>query len=169
MESSSRVSLVLFVFVLLISGGREALGQDDPVKIGFGFDAVLQPDEGLGLGVRTRFSKPLSWDISAALDLGLSGFILEGRDDASYVFDPQVSLIVTFPNLDRATYLLGGFGVYAPFGDASNSTGGPTVHIGVGRALPLRESTLYYEVDPALIIQKSKVVVSIPFRIGIIL
>lgn len=169
MESSSRVLLVLFFFVSLNLSATEARAQDDPVKIGIGFDAILQPDEGLGLGVRTRFSKPLSWDISVALDIGLSGFILEGRDDASYAFDPQLSLIVTFPNLDRATYLLGGFGVYVPFGDASNSSGGPTVHIGIGRALPLRESTFYYEVDPALIVQKSRVVVSIPFRIGIIL
>jgi len=169
MESSSRISILLIVFVLLTLGGRQTRAQDDPVKIGFGFDAILQPEEGLGLGVRTRFSKPLSWDISIALDLGLSGFILEGRDDASYVFDTQISLIVTFPDFDRATYLLGGFGVYAPFGDASNSSGGPTVHAGIGRAVPLRQSTFYYEVDPALIIQKSKVVVSFPFRIGIIL
>ena len=40
MESSSRVLLVLFLFVSLILSAPEARAQDDPVKIGIGFDGL---------------------------------------------------------------------------------------------------------------------------------
>lgn len=168
MESTSRITfLILLMALALLAEG--VLAQTNHPKIGIGFDAVLQSEDGLGLGFRTRLSKPLTWDLSLAVDLGIAGFILEGRDDASYVVDPQISLIVTFPGLDRTSYLLAGFGVYAPFGPSKHSAGGPTIHLGVGRATPLRESTLYYEIDPAIIIQKEEVAISIPFRVGIIL
>ena len=168
MGSSSRIALIVLVLSLTLPR-LHAVAQTNSPKVGIGFEAVLQSEDGLGLGFRARLSKPLTWDLSLAVDLGISGFILEGQDDASYVIDPQLSLIVTFPNLERTTYLLGGFGVYAPFGPSDHSDGGPTIHLGVGRATPLRESTLYYEIDPAIIIQSEEIALSIPFRIGIIL
>jgi len=168
MGSSFRIAILILLLSLTFPK-LQTSAQTNNLKIGFGFDAVLQSEDGLGLGFRARLSKPLTWDLSLAVDLGITGFILEGQDDASYVIDPQVSLIVTFPNLERTTYLLGGFGVYAPFGPSDHSAGGPTIHLGVGRATPLRESTLYYEIDPAIIIQSEEIALSIPFRIGIIL
>jgi hypothetical protein len=159
----------LLALVLALSHFRDARAQDEPLRIGLGLDAVLQSSEGLGIGFRTRISRPINWDVSIAFDFGLTGFLLGGTDEATYVFDPQVSVIVTFPDLNRATYLLGGFGVYAPFGSGSHADGGPMLHVGIGRAVPLRESTFYYEVDPAFIIRESSLGVSIPFRVGVII
>ena len=69
-----------------------------------------------------------------AAGLGVAGFILGGRDDASYVFTPQASVIVTLPpEGDRAPYLLFGVGGYFPFSAGSStrtarpSTGGTTI------------------------------------------
>jgi hypothetical protein len=166
-------SLILTLIGLTLLAGRHPTTaqntQSEPLRVGIGFDAVLHTEDGLGIGFRTRWSRPVTWDVSIALDVGLTGFLLGGTEDASYAFDPQVSVIVTFPDVSRATYMLGGFGVYAPFGSGDHSDGGPTLHVGVGRAVPLRESTLYYEVDPTFIILRKSIGLSLPFRIGIII
>lgn len=164
-----RTALAILLLFVVFSGARQAFAQSEPVRVGVGFDAVIQSKDGLGVGFRTRWSRPINWDVSLALDLGLSGFIFQGREKASYVFDPLVSVIVTFPDVSRATYLLGGFGIYAPFGPGDHLDGGPLLHLGIGRALPLRESTMYYELDPAIIVLKNSIGLSLPFRIGIIL
>ncbi len=46
--------------------------------------------------------------------------------------------------------------------------GGPTLHGGFGWVQTLQSTTLFYEIDPALIIGKSSVDLVLPFRIGII-
>ena len=169
-RTNGRVAVSAFlalVFSLTFIGDAKA--QVEPLRIGLGLDGVLHSSEGLGIGFRTRISRPINWDVSLAFDFGLTGFLLGGTDEATYVFDPQVSVIVTLPDLNRATYLLGGFGVYAPFGSGDHADGGPMLHLGIGRAVPLRESTIYYEVNPAFIIRESSLGVSIPFRIGVII
>ena len=113
-------------------------------------------------------SVPVNADISFAVDAGLNGFILNGRDDATYVFDPQASLIITMPGVERAAYLMGGMGLYANTSDDNDAMSGPTFHFGVGWVKALRESVLFYEIDPALVIGNSDVSIAIPFRIGII-
>ncbi|NBW93796.1 MAG: hypothetical protein EBR20_05435 [Bacteroidetes bacterium] len=52
--------------------------------------------------------------------------------------------------------------------DSGDTLTGPTLHAGVGWVKPLRESVLFYEVVPALVIGAEKVAVAIPFRIGVI-
>lgn len=164
----------LTLFVLLIPGllialaPRDAAAQTEP-RFGLGFNGLLSSIDGLGLGFRGRVAVPMNQDLSFAIDLGLTGFILGGRDDATYVFDPQVSAIVTLPGRSaRAPYILGGLGAYIPFSDKDKDEGGPTLHGGVGWVRTLNETTLFYEIDPALVIGKEAVDVIFPFRIGII-
>ena len=157
---------IIAAFVLI--GATSSYAQLSNARFGVGFNTLLSSEDGLGMGFRGRISSAVNADLSLALDLGMSGFILNGRDDASYVIDPQLSLIVTMPGVERASYLIGGMGAYINTNDSSNALEGPTIHFGIGWVRALRESVLFYEVDPALVIGKSSVGVAIPFRIGII-
>jgi hypothetical protein len=139
-----------------------------PPRFGMGFNALLSSEDGLGLGIQGRASAPFNRDLSFALDLGLTGFILQGRDDASYVFSPQGSVIVTFPGTTKAPYFLGGVGGYIPLSNEDRSTGGPTLHFGLGYVQTLSETSVYYEVNPALIIGETEVNLVLPLRVGII-
>jgi hypothetical protein len=142
-------------------------------RFGGGFDAILfvgNPRvvrDGLGLGVRGRVSFPINADFSLAADAGFYGFVLGGRDDALYVFNPQVAGIVTFPALGQARYLLGGLGWYAPLGSVP-AEGGPAIHGGMGWVIPLRETSLYVEANPALVIGRARTALALPVRIGVI-
>ena len=168
-------SLQPFLFVLLLA----AFGFSVPVapasaqplspRFGVAFNGMITTTGGvLGLGLRGRVSAPVNTDLSFALDVGLTGFVLRGRDDASYVFDPQVSAIVTLPGgRGRAPYLIGGLGAYVAF-ENENTEGGPTIHGGIGYVQSLRETTIFYELNPALIIGQEAIDVAIPVRVGII-
>lgn len=143
-------------------------------RFGVGFDALLSVlggdvlDDGFGLGVRGRASFPINADFSVAVGAGFAGFLLGGRDDAAYLFNPQVSGILTLPRSPNwARYLIGGFGGYVPLGD-SDSEGGPALHLGLGWVRPLQETSLYVEIDPALIIGETRAALVIPARIGVI-
>ncbi len=144
----------------------------DP-KFGVGFDGVISFGNDdlinglIGLGLRGRVSFPVNADLSFAADAGFVGFVLGGRDDATYVFNPQVSAILTFPALGEARYLLGGLGFYAPLG-GSGDTGGPALHLGMGWVVPLRETALYVEVDPSLVVGESQAALVVPVRVGVI-
>lgn len=151
-----------------------AFGQGLQPRFGAGFDALLSVasgdvlESGLGLGVRGRASFPVNADFSLAVGGGLAGFIFGGRDDASYLFNPQVSGIVTLPRSPNwARYLIGGFGGYFPLGN-SDAEGGPALHFGLGWARPLNESSLYVEFDPALIIGESRTALVVATRVGVI-
>jgi hypothetical protein len=138
-------------------------------RVGLGFNALLTADEGLGLGLRGRASAPVTADLSLAIDMGFAGFIFKGRDEATYVFDPQLSAIVTFPPQGRqAFYLLAGIGAYTPISQAYRGETGPTVHFGLGRVQLLRETQLFYEFNPTLVVGERNVDVVLPFRIGVI-
>lgn len=129
---------------------------------------MLSSDDGLGIGFRGRMASPINSDLSFAFDAGLTGFVFDGRRNATWIIDPQVSLIVTLEGQEKAPYLLTGVGGYIPVGKDTSTEGGPAIHFGVGWVKLLRESTLFYEIIPALIVGESSVSVSIPFRIGII-
>ena len=170
-------SLRLFVLTaLLFAGGllqplHEAAAQELRPRFGLGFNTTLTTAKGvLGLGLRGRVSAPVNPDLSFGVDLGLTGFILAGRDDASYVFDPQISAIVTLDSRQQRTpYIIGGLGAYVPFGEGRNDgESGPTLHGGFGWVQALQSTTLFYEVDPALIIGETAVDLVLPFRVGII-
>jgi len=75
---------------------------------------------------------------------------------------------VTLPGVEKAPYMLAGLGAYIDPNDNGETLTGPTLHAGIGWVKPLRESVLFYELNPALIIGRNKVAVGIPFRIGVI-
>lgn len=161
------------ILPLLAPPDAQAQRGDLEPRFGGGFDAVLflgNPRvvrDGLGIGVRGRVSFPVNADFSLAADAGFIGFILSGRDGALYVFNPQVSGILTFPALGQARYLIGGLGWYAPLGDAP-AQGGPALHGGMGWVVPLRESSLFFEINPSLVIGQSRTAIALPVRVGVI-
>lgn len=165
-----RNSFRIVVLLLLLATGssRLASAQLENSRFGLGFNTLLSADNGLGMGFRGRVSTPINADLSFALDAGITGFILGGRDDATWVIDPQVSLIVTLPGVERAPYILLGMGAMLDPSDSGDTLTGPTLHGGIGWVKPLRESVLFYELDPALVIGRDKVSAAIPFRIGVI-
>ncbi len=157
---------------LLLTAGLlapSAAAQPERTRYGFGLNLQADVREGVGMGLRTRLSQPLNADLSAALDLGLTGFIFLGLDDASYLFDPQASLIVTVPQQsERALYILTGLGLYIPIGDDEGRPASPFFHLGAGWVQRLYETTIYYEADPQMLIEEDKVRFALPLRIGII-
>lgn len=166
-----RISFTALVAtLLLVVAGRpnNAHAQLQTPRLGISLNSLLSSEDGLGLGFRGRLASPINSDLSLAFDTGISGFIFEGQDQATWVVDPQVSLIVTLEGQSRAPYLLAGLGGYIPFGEGSTTEGGPAIHMGVGWVKLLRESTLFYEFVPALVVGQEKTSVAIPFRIGII-
>lgn len=171
----SLLAALLFVVLLCSSSALTAHAQDRTPRFGLGFNTMLSTSDGLGLGFRGRVSAPINLDLSVALDLGLTGFVLQGRDQAVYVFDPQVSAILTLPyGQNRAPYVLGGIGAYAAFdqddeeSEGNTTRGGPTIHGGIGWVQRLNETTVYYEINPALVIGEEDVDLVFPLRLGII-
>lgn len=164
--------MTLFRYILLLVAAAAcsqlASAQVDDVRFGLGFNAMISSADGLGIGVRGRASLPVNADVSAAADLGFTGFVLNGRRNADYILDPQLSAIVMLPTSQtRANYVLFGVGGYMPVG--GDSDGGPTVHLGFGRVRALQESSFFYEINPALVIGRDHVNVAVPLRLGIIL
>lgn len=143
-----------------------SLAQSSPARIGAGIDVIAIPvragdvDPGLGIGLRGRVALPINADLSAAAGIGVSANL---AGSAVLTTTPQVSMIVTLPN--RRSYVLGGFGAFLPL---SGGGGGPTVHAGAGVAVPLSETSLYFEVDPAIVVGSSKTSFIIPGRVGVI-
>lgn len=162
--------LVLLLALLTVVPCVDAQRPIQP-RFGFGFDAIGIPPgqdmlpEGLGIGLRGRVSVPVNRDLSVAASLGVAGFVFRGRDDATYVYTPQVSAILTLPRRRSARYLMGGFGGAIP---SSGGDGGPYIHLGAGWAFPLNDTSLYFEIDPALVVGASETTVVIPARIGVI-
>lgn len=142
-----------------------ATAQTASPRYGLGFNVLATTSDGVGIGIHGRAAIPVNSNLSVGGDVGVTGFIFGGRDDASYAFDPQVSLIITLPGTDRATYVMGGVGAYIP---TSESEGGPTLHFGIGRAQLIGETSVYYELDPAIVIEKSEIQFNLPIRFGII-
>lgn len=162
--------LPLLLLTLPLAAPRAATAQEPELRIryGLGLNGLIDTDDGFGLGLRTRLSTPINSDLSAALDLGLTGFVFQGRDEASYVFDPQASLIVTLaPSNGKALYILTGLGLYVPLSDDDRNTD-PTIHLGLGQVQRLNDTTIYYEIDPALLIREQNVRLVIPLRLGLI-
>ena len=172
-----RLALFLGLLLPLALASPEAAAQAYQPRFGVGFDALVSVPgqdivpEGLGIGVRGRISVPVNRDLSVAGDVGFAGFVLGGRDDAGYVFNPQLSVILSFPTRDTVRYLLGGFGGFIVTGDGEGvdePEGGPSIHLGLGWAFPLRETSLYVEVDPSLIVGSQEATVVLPLRAGVI-
>lgn len=161
----------LLVLTMLVGGlcSAPAVAQQMP-RFGIGLNTQLALPEGLGLGAHGRVSAPVNADLSVMLDLAATGFIFQGRKNATYILTPQMGVVVNI-NQQRyrdPIYLLAGFGGYLPVNSPRSETGGPTFHIGIGSVLSLQETSLYYEVNPALIVAEERVGIALPFRMGII-
>ena len=166
----TRLSIVPGLLLLALLAVPDLRAQEvQRPKLGLGFSAVLSSTEGLGVGVRGRAAWPVNSDMSLALGTGITGFVLEGRDEASYLLDPQASIIVTLNATGpRTPYLLGGIGAAIPVNDRNNAENGPYLHFGIGWVQGLSETVLYYEIDPAMIVGEREISFNVPFRIGVI-
>lgn len=165
------VSLVLLTLAITLCAAPTAHSQDLSPRFGLGFNTTVSTEDGIGIGMRLRGSAPVNRDLSFAIDLGLTGFIFEGRDEATYLVDPQISAIVSVPDTrpDRLTYFMGGFGAYLPFdADGGSRDAAPTLHFGIGRVHSLTETSIFYEVNPGLIIGEERVGLVFPIRAGVI-
>lgn len=155
----------------LLIGFASAHAQTSPPRIGGGFDltsAVWDQDlipNGPALGIRGRVALPVNPDVSVAASLGVAAHLFEGRNQAQTVLNPQASVIVTLPSAGTARYLLGGFGGFLPLGGGG---GGPTIHGGIGWAIPLNATSLYVEVDPSLLIGEDQTTGVLSVRAGVI-
>lgn len=163
--------LALTLFLLATIPFSTAHAQELSPRYGVGLHTNVTPGDGFGLGLTGRLSMPINLDLSLALDAAFTGFILKGRNKATYLFHPQLSAIVTLPQRDNANsipYLLTGFGGYFDLGNDAKTKLGPSIHLGLGWVQALSETTLFYEVNPALIIGETSVEFALPLRIGLI-
>lgn len=165
---------IIFLFVMLFAPVR-AQAQSFSPRFGVGLSAMASwtGEINIGPGLRVRIAQPINQDLSVAGDLGITGFVLSGRDDASYVFNPQVSAIITLPEPGKtAPYLLGGLGLYLSSDDLDSDgeplTEGPFIHVGYGHVQQLNETTLFFEVNPGLIIGRETIGLMLPVRAGVI-
>lgn len=176
-----RVSARLLSLVALAAApvAAPAVAQSAAITPRFGaaFNALAVIPDGFGLGVRGRAAVPVNSDLSLALDVGVNamGVLFGGRNSADWVVDPALSVVINLPNGQvagrRFSYLLAGVGGYFPTGTDANGNslkGGPTIHGGIGWVTPLNETSVFYEVDPALIIASDKTHIMLPVRIGLI-
>lgn len=162
-----RPALALAAALVLASAPVHA--QTQPPRFGFAFQSLLSYPDGLGIGFHGRAAAPINADLSVAFDLGAAGFVLQGRREATYVITPQLTAILNLPAYrDNATYIGAGFGYYAPINRDDDSAGGPTFHVAYGWILGLRETSLFVEVDPALVVAEDGVGLAIPVRVGAI-
>ncbi len=137
-------------------------------QFGIGLNTVLSVNNGFGLGFRGRVSSRVNQDFSLAIGMGFTGFVLRGRDEASFIFDPQLSGIISLPQGGAEVYLLAGIGAFVPLTQASSNESGPSIHFGIGRVQLLTDSAFFYEINPAVVIGQTKVEFVLPFRVGII-
>ncbi len=160
---------LLFAALMLAAGAPAAQAQESNTRFGLGVGATASTVDGLGLGVRARVSAPLSRDLSLAADVGATGFILGGTEDAVTVLDPQVSAIINLPvRGDQLSYVMAGVGAHVPLANTERSESGPTLHAGYGRVYALQDNSIYWEVNPALLVGDDSVDLLVPVRLGII-
>ncbi|PSQ74551.1 MAG: hypothetical protein BRD34_00305 [Bacteroidetes bacterium QH_6_64_77] len=164
------LSCLLLAFGLMFGLAAPVQAQEQQSRFGLGIQVLgSTASNNLGPGLHFRASTPLNPDVSLAIGSGLTGFIFQGRDDAAFALDPKVSAIASFStNNTQATYALGGVGAYVPFGDIDTESG-PTFNLGIGRAWLLRESSVFFEFNPGLLVGEESTTLVVPLRVGIIL
>lgn len=162
------LSVIALTLGLALFAAPSAQAQTQP-RYGVGLQLMgTTVDDNIGPGVRFRTSVPLTQDVSFGIGTGLTGYVFNGRENASYAFDPQGSLIVTLPGSGpQRAYVFGGGGAYVPFGE-TDAPSGPTIHAGLGKVWLLNQSSFFLEFDPALFIGKETTSVILPIRAGII-
>lgn len=159
---------VAFAIGLLLAAAAPVQAQQSP-RYGLGLQLMgTTVDDNFGPGFHFRSSVPLTPDVSLGLGAGFIGYIFEGRNNASYAFAPQGSIIVTLPSSGpERTYVLGGGGAYVPFGE-TGAPSGPTLHAGIGKVWLLNQSSFFLEFNPGLFIGKNSTSLVLPVRGGVI-
>jgi hypothetical protein len=166
LETADRIMACLFALLFLEAlFPPTATAQSQNPRFGVGFSLVASTTDDVGIGLRGRAALPLNANLSLAGDFGVTGFIFNGRSDAEYAVDPQLSFIVTLPGYNRAPYVMAGVGAYV---STSGSEGGPFFHFGLGRAQLIGEASIFYEIDPAIVIESDEVQFVFPIRFGLI-
>ena len=161
-----------FLLLMTACTGTAAHAQALNPRIGFGLTSTVTTDfdNPVGLGLLVRGSLPVNPDLSFAAGAGITGFVLGGRDDASYYVTPQVLAIITLSSTTpRSPYVLFGLGGYLPVGTNKNEDGGPTLHIGMGWAASLQHTSVYFEVAPSLTIAKDNSRLILPIKAGVVI
>jgi len=164
-------SIALFAFVTFVGVAMSAPlahGQTEP-RFGVGFQLMGSTlEENVGPGIQFRASAPINRDLSVAVGASFTGYVFEGQNNATYAIDPSLSLIVTLPVMGtRGTYFLGGVGAYVPLGNNAPEAA-PFFHFGFGRVWLLRDTSIYFEIDPALAVSDSRSDLLFPVRVGVI-
>ena len=167
---------VILIGCLIVLLAPDSQAQSSSSRFGFGFTPTLTTDSKrpVGLGLHGRISFPVTTDFSIAAGAGLTGFILQGRDDAGYFVTPQILGIVTLDAQNyRSPYVLFGLGGYfSIFSDTEEEEeiSGPTVVGGMGWAFSLSSQTsVYLEVLPSLVIGSENTYIILPLNIGVVL
>ena len=170
MTSSFRLAAFLLTLGFwMLTAPAASAQQDLNPRFGLGVGGILSTEDGVGLSLRGRASAPVNGDFSVGLDAGFTGYVLGGGEEAVYVFEPQLSGIVSLtPSASYLPYLMAGIGAHLPVSNEERSVSGPVLHIGYGRVQPLQDSSLFYEINPGLLIGSEGVDVLIPVRIGLI-
>lgn len=142
-----------------------------PPRIGAGFEVygalpnqTVLP-EGVAVGLRLRAALPVNADLSVAGSLGVAAHLWDGAANARWVLNPQTSLIVTLPSRGSVRYAFGGFGGFLPL---DGGGGAPSLHLGAGTAIPLNDTSLFFEVNPSLLVGESETTAVVAARAGVI-
>ena len=121
--------------------------------------------EGVAVGLRLRAALPVNADLSVAGDLGVAAHLWDGAANARWVANPQTSLIVTLPSRGSVRYVFGGFGAFLPL---DGGGGAPSLHIGAGTAIPLNDTSVFFEVNPSLLVGENETTAVLAARAGVI-
>ena len=159
--------------LLLCALYAPAHAQSMTPRIGFGLSGTMTTDSDnpFGLGIHVRGSLPVNPDLSFAAGAGFTGFVLGGREDASYYATPHLVAIITLNSLNpRSPYVVFGGGGYLPVGGKEeNRDGGPLLQGGMGWATSLQQTSIYLEVTPSLVIGKNASRIVMPVKVGVVL
>jgi len=163
---------VCVLLAMVAATASNTLAQDTRPKFGLGVGFVANPtdddlaNDDVGLAVRGRISKPMNSDVSLAGSVGLYAFAFNGTETADYVFNPELSLVVTLNGASRFPYLLvGAGGLFPTDGDKSARF---AAHAGYGIAWPLTSVSVFLEVTPTIAFQESSTTFVIPLMVGMI-
>ena len=168
----SRVVRFVLAATFFVWTAAPGASQADP-RFGVGFDVVTALygqdviPNGPSVGFRGRIALPINADLSLSASLGAGSHVFEGGEN-TIVLNPQAELVVMLPQRRRSEnlrYLLGGFGGYIP---VRNGDGGLSIHAGAGLAIPLRETSLFLELNPALALGDDATVPVVSARAGVI-
>ncbi len=169
-----RVRSYFFLLAALFLWNPEIKAQALSTQLGISTELMVNPfseeiTEGkFGVGLRGRVGFGLNEDLALGMGLGVSSFIFDGSNNAEFIFNPQLSLIIALPGYDRFPYVLGGIGGVLRTGGELSSRSFFAFHLGYGIAIPLSESTFFIESNPSFAIQSEKVSLLFPFRVGVI-